>query len=196
MDPFMGYDLYQKTNKARAEGRLMRVLQDLYRKYGKTFQAKFLGVDVIYTSDPRNIQAINTTEFNNFLVSPLRRPANDDWVGEGIFVSDGHDWKQARKIVMPVFAREHVTDLSGFKVHLDRMLQLIPRAGETVDLRPLFRRLVCWISLSSLYLPQPESSSNTPVVTKKSNGFIRCWYAVLGLIDRVSLWRIPRHTTP
>ena len=89
------------------------------------------------------MQVINTTEFNNFFVSPLRRPANDNWAGEGIFVSDGHDWKQARKIIMPILAREHVTDLSsGFKVHLDRMLKLIPRARETVDVRPLFRRLV------------------------------------------------------
>lgn len=128
----------------------MKMLQDLYHKHGKTFQARFLGADVIYTSDPQNIQVMNTAEFNNFLVSPLRRPANDNWVGEGIFVSDGQDWKQARKIIMPIFAREHVADLSGFKVHLDRMLQLIPRTGETVDLRPLFRRLVCWIFCSDL----------------------------------------------
>ena len=152
----MGYDLYRKTVKARAEGRLMKMLQSHYQKYGKTFQAKFLGVDVLYTSDPQNIQAINTTEFDNFLVNPLRRPANDDWVGEGIFVSDGQDWKQARKIIMPIFARAHVADLSGFKVHLDRMLQLLPEAGETVDLKPLFRRLVCGILLRSLPLPRPK----------------------------------------
>lgn len=121
----------------------MRVLQDLYHIYGKTFQARFLGVDVIYTCDPQNIQAINTTEFNNFHVNPLRRPINADWVGEGIFVSDGHDWKQARKIIMPVFARAHVADLSTFRVHLDRMMLLLPGNWETVDLRPLFQRLVC-----------------------------------------------------
>ena len=123
----------------------MRVLQDLYHTYGKTFQARFLGVDVIYTCDPPppTIQAINTTEFTRFRVNPLRRPINADWVGEGVFVSDGHDWKQARKIIMPVFARAHVADLSVFRVHLDRMIDLLPGDWETVDLRPLFRRLVC-----------------------------------------------------
>lgn len=54
-DPFTGYDLYRKTVKGKAEGRQMRVLQDLHHRYGKTFQAKFLGVNVIYTSDPQNI---------------------------------------------------------------------------------------------------------------------------------------------
>jgi cytochrome P450 len=148
----MGYDHYRETVKARVEGRLIRVLQLLYHKYGKTFQAIFLGVDVIYTSDPVNIQAINTTEFNSFHVSPLRRPANGDWVGEGIFVSDGHVWKQARKIIMPIFRREHAADLSRLKVHVDRMFELLPGSGETVDLRPLFRRLVCQFCHSSPYL--------------------------------------------
>ena len=143
IDPFMGYDLYRKIIKGRTDGQLMRVLQGLYRKYGKTFQAMSLGVDVIYTSDHRNFQAINTTDFDNFVVSPLRRPGIDSWVGESIFVSDGHDWRWARKIIMPIFARAHVANFSGLNVHWDRVFQILPEAGVTVDLKPLFRRLVC-----------------------------------------------------
>lgn len=151
-DPFFGSDLYRKTVKSKANGDYKDTLQGFYQQYGKTFQANVFGETVIYTSDMENIQAINTTQFDNFGVEGIRRQANANWVGEGVFVSDGATWKHARKLVMPIFARAHIADLSGFSKHLNRMLDLIPRNGETVDLRPLFRRLVSFTDLYVLSL--------------------------------------------
>ena len=97
----------------------MRLLQDLYRKHGKTFRAKFLGVDVIYTSDPQKMQTINTIDFDNFLVSLLRRPANDSWVGGGIFFdSDGHEWKLARNIIMYLILHQKKREKTKFGLFL------------------------------------------------------------------------------
>ena len=43
---------------------------------------------------------------------------------------------------MPIFARRQISDLRGFELHLERLMGLLPEDGETLDLRPLLRRLV------------------------------------------------------
>lgn len=141
-DPIFGLDLYRKTVASRAKGDYKNTLQNFFRRYGKTFEAHIFGETVIYTSEVENIQAINTSEFENFGVEGIRKQANASWIGEGIFVSDGEVWKYARKVVMPIFARKQVADLKGFGEHLEKMMELVPGDGEMVDLRPLLRRLV------------------------------------------------------
>ena len=143
-DPIFGLDLYRKTVATKAKGDYRHTLQGFFHRYGKTFEAHVFGQTVIYTSDVENIQAINTTEFENFGVEGIRKQANASWIGEGVFVSDGDIWKHARKVVMPIFARKQIADLKRFGEHLERMMELVPRNGETVDLRPLLRRLVSW----------------------------------------------------
>ena len=141
-DPIFGLDLYRKTVTSKSKGDYKNMLQSFFRHYGKTFESHVLGQTVIYTSEVENIQAINTTEFENFGVEGIRRQANASWIGEGVFVSDGEVWKHARKIVLPIFGRKQIADLTGFGEHLERMMKLIPADGATVDLRPLLKRLV------------------------------------------------------
>ena len=62
-----------------------------------------------------------------------------------MFVSDGAVWKHARILVMPIFARHMLQIFQASRCILNRMLELVPRNGETVDLRPLFRRLVSYV---------------------------------------------------
>lgn len=141
-DPIFGIDLYRRNAASKSKGDFGKTLQGYFREYTNTFEAHVFGETIIYTCEVENIQAINTTEFGSFGVEGIRRQPNASWIGEGVFVSDGEVWKHARKVVMPIFARKQVADLESFGVHLEQLMQLLPKDGSMVDLRPLFRRLV------------------------------------------------------
>jgi cytochrome P450 monooxygenase len=64
------------------------------------------------------------------------------FLGRGIFSEDGPAWKRSRDLIKPLFKRAELSDVEGFKKFVDRMLALIPRDGSTVDLKPLFEKLV------------------------------------------------------
>lgn len=100
---------------------------------------------MIFAMDPVNMQAVHTTEFTNFGAEPIRKPVNKGWMGDGIFVSDGPKWKHSRALLKPLSGKAQVANLSNFDVHLERLLDLIPRDATTVDLQPLVRRLVSLI---------------------------------------------------
>lgn len=99
---------------------------------------------MIFAMDPVNMQAVHTTESTNFGAEPIRKPVNKGWMGDGIFVSVGPKWKHSRELLKPLSgkAQAQVAKLSNFDVHLERLLDLIPRDATTVDLQPLVRRLV------------------------------------------------------
>ena len=140
--PYFGLDLYAVLEKGRRNGALLSTLQNLFRVHGKTFQATMWGQTIIYTIDVANVQAIHTTEFDHFGVEAIRKSVNQRWVGDGIFVSDGPVWKQSRNLLKPAFSKSQFADLLSFGTHLDRSLALIPNHGATVDVQPLFQRLV------------------------------------------------------
>jgi hypothetical protein len=63
--------------------------------------------------------------------------------GPGIITNDGKVWEHARAMIRPSFARSLVADRDMFDVHVEHFLGLLPELGATVDLQPLFDRLVC-----------------------------------------------------
>ena len=140
--PYFGLDLYALLDKGRQDGALLSTLQNLFRVHGKTFQARLWGQTIIYTIDVANIQAIHTTEFDHFGVEPIRKSVNQGWIGDGIFVSDGPLWKHSRNFLKPAFSKSQFADLLSFGTHVDRLLTLVPSDGASVDLQPLFQRLV------------------------------------------------------
>jgi hypothetical protein len=92
--------------------------------------------------DDANIQAIHTIDFKHFGVEPIRKTVNQGWMGDGIFVSDGPKWKHSRSLLKPVFSKGQYADLPSLDVHVNKLLALVPGDRVTVDLQPLFQRLV------------------------------------------------------
>ena len=147
-DPIFGSDFHRLCVSGKRDGNQGKNWKRLFRELGKTFEVTIWGEKVLYTADTENIQAINTTFFENFGVEPIRLLVNRNWISSGIFTSD---WKHSRKFVMPSFNKALATDLSTFSVHLDRMMNHLPQAdGEMVDLQPLFRRMVSRALMSTL----------------------------------------------
>lgn len=57
-----------------------------------TFTQNLFGDISIATIDPRNVQAILATQFNDFAIGELRRNTFAPMFGNGIFTSDGKSW--------------------------------------------------------------------------------------------------------
>jgi cytochrome P450 len=141
-DLFFGLDTFFAAMKAMNNHCRMRTIQAQTRIYGRTFQSFPFNRRVITITSARNIQHVLSHEHEKFGVSPIRGPSVA-MTGPGIITNDGKVWEHARAMIRPSFARSLVADRDMFDVHVEHFLGLLPELGATVDLQPLFDRLVC-----------------------------------------------------
>ena len=141
-DPFLGLDLFLDTKRNLEKNSLLRGFKDRYDRCGQTHQVKNMGTTEIHTIDPKNLQTVHALNFGHYGVQPIRRDATLPFLGEGVFTMDGQSWEHSRAMIRPSFTRTNITNLDAFKVHFRKFLDLIPRDGATVDLKPLLGRLV------------------------------------------------------
>jgi hypothetical protein len=57
-----------------------------------TWEQNFLGDPSFVTTDPKNIQAVLATQFNDFEIGQVRRNNFAPLLGNGIFTADGKNW--------------------------------------------------------------------------------------------------------
>lgn len=141
-EPILGLDLVYTIIQSAKKGQFMDSLLQRHRTLGRTFQTTSLGTTIINTIEPKILSEVFATKSDHFGVAPIRDPPAKPLVGRGIFTTDGAEWIRSRALVRPCFARVQVADLALLKVHVDRLLELIPRDGSTIDLQGLFCRLV------------------------------------------------------
>ncbi|XP_076933090.1 cytochrome P450 94B1-like [Bidens hawaiensis] len=112
---------------------------------------------MIVTANPKNIEHILKTQFENY---PKGKPFTDllgDFLGIGIFNVDGELWSTQRKLASHEFSakslREFVVSVLEEEVN-QRLIPLLENAvenGEVVDMQDVLRRLafdtICKISL-------------------------------------------------
>ena len=141
-EPILGLDLVYAIVQSAKEGRFLESLLQRHRTHGRTFQSTSFGKTIINTVEPKILSTVFATASDNFGVAPIRGPPSGPLVGRGIFTTDGTEWNHSRGLIRPCFARTQVADLTLLEVHVDRLLELIPRDGSTVDLQALFSRMV------------------------------------------------------
>ncbi|TLD15499.1 uncharacterized protein PgNI_02302 [Pyricularia grisea] len=135
-DPFFGLGFtYEMVKNDIAGFQLMKNTPDRHEKYGNTFTAKAMGFDFVWTCDPENIKAILSTQFGEFN-NEGRSIGAEDFLGKGIFLSDGEHWQRSRALVRPNFARDQITDLVSVGERFEAFVSLLPKDGSTVDLLP------------------------------------------------------------
>ncbi len=109
--------------------------------YGHT---TFFGEQVIHTAEPRNVQAILATKFNDFEIGKRRHRQFGPLLGHGIFTSDGAMWEHYRALLKPQFSREQISDLKAAERHMQHLFQALPVKvdgwTEDVDILQLFYR--------------------------------------------------------
>lgn len=141
-DPIFGTDWTRAEQRGTQASSRLKFLQGEFAKYGKTFQHSGWGLTTLDTMDAKNFQTITTSvdEFIRGDISGVLKRL----LGVGVFFADGHQWKYHRNIIKPVFTRSQISDLDAFESHAKAFFALIPRDGSTIDLQPLFKRLVSW----------------------------------------------------
>ncbi|KAK8156658.1 cytochrome P450 52A12 [Phyllosticta citrichinensis] len=121
---------------------------DISKKLGYPVGAMRLNVagdTIIFTSEPKNIQAMLATKFKDFSLGPRRIDNLEPLLGHGIFAADGKNWEYSRALLRPQFARELVSDLDLEEVHMQKMMKALPVNPDgwtsVIDVGPLFFRL-------------------------------------------------------
>ena len=143
--PF-GVDRLRKLLRADAAKVFPDFMLQRFMEMGvNTFEFNLIGTQGYLTADPKNIQAILATQFNDFCLGPNRRNASMPLLGNGIFTQDGKAWEHSRAMMRPSFVRDQVSDLELEERHVqDMMRALIVRQDgwtDPVDLQVLFFRL-------------------------------------------------------
>lgn len=90
----LGIDFVKLALKADKEKLFPEHMMDIYREQGgaSTWLYGILGNPTYFTVDPKNIQAILATQFNDFSLGETRRAIFWPLLGNGIFTSDGKSW--------------------------------------------------------------------------------------------------------
>ncbi|KAH7372183.1 putative cytochrome P450 [Cadophora sp. MPI-SDFR-AT-0126] len=138
-DPIFGLDIFLENSRLVKDGGFMETVLDRYNRMNAyTYTQLFLGDRVINTAEPENIKAVLATQFKDFELPPRRKVAFRPTFGHGIFTTDGKEWEASRSLLRPNFTRSQVGDLETFESHIGKLIERIPRNGETVDLQQLF----------------------------------------------------------
>lgn len=111
------------------------------QKFGNTHQVKTLGGNKkIISIELDNIKSVFASDFKSWGVEPMRLFPFMPFIGPGILITDGHNWKSSRETLHPIFERSQISNFSRLQVHVDHLLKLIPGDGKFIDLQPLFAR--------------------------------------------------------
>ena len=128
-----------------------------FRLWGTTLEQVFLGTRAFGTIEPRNLEAILSTNFQDWSMGP-RRKVMYPFFGDGIFTQEGADWKHSREMLRPQFVHRQYEDLEVFRGSLDNLLEALPSKG-IVDLQPFIFRLTLDVTTAFLFGESVDSLS-------------------------------------
>jgi cytochrome P450 len=181
-DPIFGLDVAVQMFRSYSRGNRSAIFKKQHAAHGPTFQSTALGKVRIFTIDPVNLQSIFNTDFQSWGVQPLRLPVWDPLLGAGVMDTDGPHWKFSRDMVQPLFRREQISDLSSFAQYVDRLIGLVPRDGSTVDLQPLFARLILDFTMEFLFGAASATLTSTP--DKEALDFLNAFHYAQAAIGK------------
>lgn len=95
----------------------------------------------LFVSTPENLQHVLKDEFDKYVKGNVVHEVLGDFLGEGIFVTDGPTWKHHRKVASHMFSKKLLT--LGSEVAFAEAEKLVERLSNTqgtVDLQDLFFR--------------------------------------------------------
>ncbi|KAF5636492.1 cytochrome p450 [Fusarium sp. NRRL 52700] len=97
-----------------------------------TFRMSILGTTNLVTAEPRNVQAILATQFNDFGMGATRSTNLKTVLGRSIFAADGASWRTAREMMRPLFSRDNVSRLDLLEEHVQALFRCIEKDKRTI----------------------------------------------------------------
>ncbi|KAF0919678.1 hypothetical protein E2562_030929 [Oryza meyeriana var. granulata] len=170
-----------------------------------TMSFKALGLTGgVITANPTNVEYTLKTNFGNYPKGELAVSMIEDFLGHGIFNSDGDQWLWQRKAASYEFnkrsLRNFVVDTVRYEV-VERLLPLLERAerdGRTLDVKDVLERFafdnICHVAFDE----DPACLAEDSMASPQSAEFMRAFNdAQDALMDRFmspvkSLWRFKR----
>lgn len=98
------------------------------------------GQRFIFTAEPENIKAILATQFADYGKGETFHRDWKDFLGDGIFATDGDLWHNSRQLMRPQFIKSRVSDLEIFEKHSAKLISLLGGKGQEVEVSELFYR--------------------------------------------------------
>ncbi|TGO70696.1 hypothetical protein BELL_0682g00030 [Botrytis elliptica] len=176
LDPIFGTDLKFQEIQQSLRHQSITFSANLHKKYGKTFEVINFGTSSLRSIDTENIQAVYSTNHNDWGYEPSRLSVMGPFCGRGFITTDGDTWQKARALLRPTFSKSNISDLSAYKGAVEQFLRNIPDDGcTTVDLQPLLANLYLETSLKFLIGISPDTSNEGE--RKKATGFIKAFNA-------------------
>ena len=124
--------------KAIKEHRLLPYMAKNFKEVNRhTRHCYVFGTEFFITDDPENVKAVLATNFNAWSLGQERIQELSSYLGYGIFVNEGVAWKHSREMLRPCFERSQVADVDILERHTQRLFDLVPKDGTTVDFQPL-----------------------------------------------------------
>ncbi|KAJ3267593.1 hypothetical protein HDV01_004670, partial [Terramyces sp. JEL0728] len=107
----------------------------------KVFSVMFVEPAVVI-NDAESLEYVMNTNFENYVKGSLFAKRLTEFLGEGIFNSDGYHWYIQRKIGSAIFTnRNFKTNIETiFTEKIKVFLDIIPTNGGTIDLHDMFHR--------------------------------------------------------
>jgi cytochrome P450 monooxygenase len=134
--------LFRSLNGIKS-GNYLKSRSELFHRFpSKTFKSRSFGTTTYHTIDPEVVKHYQSTHFAEFGYAPLRAHLAPNLWGNGIPVADGPDWSTARSFIRSSFDIVHTANIHRLEHHVGKFMDLLPTDGSTVDLLPLFKRLV------------------------------------------------------
>ncbi|KAJ5232375.1 hypothetical protein N7468_005331 [Penicillium chermesinum] len=166
-DPF-GIGTLRESMAADKEKRIpelseqrVQLMADRENRFVTTFITRNLGNDIIFTIEPRNVQAVLATQFKDFELGGVRRLSMHPLLGTGIFTADGEEWSRSRSLLRPQFTRDQISQLDLEEGHVKKAMQCMPVADNgwtaETDIQSIFFRLTIDSATEFLFGESAES---------------------------------------
>ncbi|KAG4443781.1 hypothetical protein IFR05_000772 [Cadophora sp. M221] len=142
--------------RAGRDNKLLAFFTEQFDQLSSTAEVSILGGIGYVTQAPENIEALLSTQFEDFHLGP-RTLAMKVMIGNGIFTQDGIAWKHSREVLRGQFMQIQYQNLKGFREHLETMMGRLSTSSGATDLQPMFYRLTLDTTIAMI-LGQPVES--------------------------------------
>jgi len=154
----LALDLLVEAFKADQAGAILGFFQSIVERTGTTFEQVLLGNRGINTVDPKNIEAVLSTQFDEFGLG-ARSDNFRVLLGHGIFTQDGAQWKASRDLLKPQFMETRSKAFADIQEEVERfVIKVKASSAGPVDLQPLFFRLTLDTTMAVLFGRSLDSS--------------------------------------
>ncbi|MCJ1248128.1 hypothetical protein MMC30_005343 [Trapelia coarctata] len=154
----LALDLLVEAFTADQAGAILGFFLSIIERTGTTFEQVLLGTRGIDTIDPKNLEAVLSTQFDEFGLG-ARSDNFRALLGHGIFTQDGAPWRSSRDLLKPQFMETRSKAFTDIQEEVERFIVKV-RASSTalVDLQPLFFRLTLDTTMAVLFGRSLDSS--------------------------------------